>query len=146
VFECLHAPTLWWKTFDNRYTSCCCGAIFSFLSVISETRRCGIIRREPLNVTLFGAEFSEPSRVLYQEMSSRLKPSLDEQAISLEAMFLYWDATSDHSNTQLIKKMKTASTIVPQIVVWQYAFFFRDDFFTGFTSPFGNHFLGIFDP
>jgi hypothetical protein len=113
VFECLHAPTLCWKTFDNRYTSCCCAAIFSFLSAVSETRRCGIIRREPLNVTLIGAEFSEPARVLYQEMLSRLKPSLDEQAISLEAMFLYWDATSDHSNTQSIKMMKTVSTIVP---------------------------------
>jgi hypothetical protein len=56
-------------------------------------------------------------------MLLRLKLSLDEQSISLEAVFLYWDATSDHINTQLIKKMKIASTIVPQIVVWQCAFF-----------------------
>ncbi|MFD2288127.1 hypothetical protein GJU39_23115 [Pedobacter petrophilus] len=75
---------------------------------IAELRKCGIVPREPLDVTLIGAEISEPARNLAQEMLARLKPSLTEQAINVEAEFCNWDVTNDYSNTKLIKKMVTA--------------------------------------
>lgn len=86
----------------------CGAATFSFLSAIAELRKCGIIPREPLDVTLIGAEISEPARELAHLMLSRLKPKLAEQAINVNAEFYDWDVTSDVSNTKLIKKMIAA--------------------------------------
>jgi hypothetical protein len=86
----------------------CGAATFSFLSAVAELRRCGIIPREPLDVTLIGAEISEPARELAHLMLMRLKPKLAEQAINVDAEFCDWDVTNDVSNTKLIKKMITA--------------------------------------
>ncbi|RZK42539.1 MAG: hypothetical protein EOO90_06780 [Pedobacter sp.] len=86
----------------------CGAATLSFLSAVAELRKCGVIPREPLDVTLIGAEISEPARDLAQGILERLRPSLAEQAINVEAEFCHWDVTNDYSNTNLIRKMITA--------------------------------------
>ncbi|MEB2782166.1 hypothetical protein U3A58_17370 [Algoriphagus sp. C2-6-M1] len=83
----------------------CGAATFSFLSALAELRKCGIIPREPLDVTLIGAEISEPARELAQTILTRLKPSLALQAINVKAQFYEWDVTNEVSNTNLIKQM-----------------------------------------
>ncbi len=90
---------------------CGCGAgTYSFLSTVIELRKLGIVPRLPLDITIIGAEISEPARDMAVEMLRRLKPSLNEQGITVNADFYHWDIKDDHSNVQLIKKINIAFT------------------------------------
>lgn len=89
-----------------------CGAgaaAFSFLANIAELRAQGVLPRQPLDVYLIGAEFSDQARVYAQSLLDELCAELEKQAIFVEAEFISWDVTEPLSNTDLIKKMTLAS-------------------------------------
>jgi len=83
-----------------------CGAgaaAFSLLANIAELRRQSVLPRMPLDIFLIGAEISEPARNYAQEILGELRPSLEAQAIFVDAEFMEWDVTCSLSNTDLIQ-------------------------------------------
>jgi hypothetical protein len=85
-----------------------CGAgaaAFSFLANVAELRKNGVLPRQPLDISLIGAELSAPAREYAQGLLQELKGELENQAIFIEADFISWDVTSSLSNTDLIQKM-----------------------------------------
>ncbi|CAG0987660.1 hypothetical protein ANRL3_02552 [Anaerolineae bacterium] len=83
-----------------------CGAgaaAFAILANIAELRRQDVLPRIPLNVVLVGAEISEPAREYAKEILDKLRPSLEAQAIFVDAEFIEWDVTCSLSNTDLIQ-------------------------------------------
>jgi hypothetical protein len=93
-----------------------CGAgaaALSFLANVAELRARDILPREPLDVSLIGAELSDPARRYAQELLLAVQPFLESQGIFVEAQFVSWDVTNDLSNTDLINKMTLASANHP---------------------------------
>jgi len=85
-----------------------CGAgaaTLSFLSAIAELRQRGVLPRQPMDVKLIGAELSGPARLRAAEMLSRVRNTLESEAIIVTEEFLTWDVTSSLSNTDLIQRM-----------------------------------------
>src|SRR5262249_29413340 len=90
-----------------------CGAgatSYAFLSAIGELRAAGILPRVPLDVTLIGADLSDPAKEYAHELLGLLKHRLEDQAIVLSAEFLEWDATDQMSTTSLIRTSIERST------------------------------------
>jgi len=93
-----------------------CGAgaaAFSFLSSVAELRAREVLPREPLDVTLIGAELSDPARKYAEEIFLGIQPFLEEQGIFVKVDFVSWNVTNALSNTQLIKKMVVSSSTNP---------------------------------
>ncbi len=91
-----------------------CGAgaaAFAFLANVAELRARSILPREPLDVILIGAELSEPARNYAEEMFGELRPTLEAQAIFVDAEFRKWDVTDSLSNTDLIRQVTLKSGV-----------------------------------
>lgn len=89
-----------------------CGAgaaSFSILSTIAELRAKKVLPREPLDISLLGAEISEFARSYAEEMLEELRPFFEEQGIFVNASFDKWDATCPNSTVDLVRKMDNAS-------------------------------------
>lgn len=87
-----------------------CGAAaasLGFLAAVAELRATNVLPRYPLDVTLIGAELSEPARNLAQGMLDGLQGTLEAQGMFVTAHLRSWDATDALSNTDLIGSMRT---------------------------------------
>jgi len=90
-----------------------CGAgatVFAFLATIAELRAHAVLPREPLDVCLIGAEISGPAREYAAQVLSELRPTLEEQAIFVDAELLDWNVTDSMSTTDLIRKVTVVSS------------------------------------
>lgn len=88
-----------------------CGAgaaALSLLCCIAELRRQGIVTRHPLDVTLIGAEISDPARLYAEQMVDRVSRSLADQGIFVRHECMPWDVLSEISNTDLIQHIVRA--------------------------------------
>lgn len=89
-----------------------CGAgatSFAFLTAVADLRAAGILPRLPLDVTLIGADLSEPARRYAEELLPQVTGYLSEQGIFLSGEFHSWDATDKMSTTSLIRRSIEAS-------------------------------------
>jgi len=74
-----------------------------FLSLLAHLRAEGVLPREPLRVTLIGAEISEHARNYASELLELVSPHLAQQAIFVRHHLLHWNVTDKVSNTNLVK-------------------------------------------
>lgn len=94
------------------FTDSPCGAgaaAFSLLASIAQLRESNVLPREPLDVHLVGGEISEPARQYAQALADELRPSLEDQAITLTCEFHHWDVTDEVSNANLVNRLNIAS-------------------------------------
>jgi hypothetical protein len=84
-------------------------AAFSLLCTIAELRAQSVLPREPLDIHLVAGEISDPARQYAQSLVDELRPSLEEQAITLTVELHPWDVTDELSNTDLVTKINVAS-------------------------------------
>lgn len=82
-----------------------CGAgagSLALLSTIASLRKHSRLPRQPLHVHLVGGDISPTALEIAQSMLARLDPSLQEQAIFVEAHFQVWDVRDDASTVEII--------------------------------------------
>lgn len=90
-----------------------CGAgagSLALLSTIASLRKHSRLPRQPLHVHLVGGDISPTALEIAESMLTRLAPSLQEQAITVEAHFQVWDAHDDDSTVQIISKWTSHGT------------------------------------
>jgi hypothetical protein len=84
-------------------------AAFSLLATIAQLRSQGVLPRVPLDVHLVAGEIAEPARQLASQVMDELRPSLEEQAITLSAELHPWNVTDALSNTDFVARINVAS-------------------------------------
>lgn len=87
-----------------------CGAgagSLALLSTIASLRKHSRLPRNPLHVHLVGGDISPTALEIAQSMLARLKPSLEEQSIFVDAHFQVWDVHNDASNVKIISKWQS---------------------------------------
>lgn len=78
-------------------------ATLTLLGVIVELRRAGVVPRQPLDVTIVGADHSLHAAALSARVHEQL-PGLEEQAITCTAVQVEWDMRSADSTTALLHR------------------------------------------
>ena len=93
-----------------------CGAGASsatFIALLAELRERKAIPTTPLNVSVFGGDFSPQARVLFEDLFKGLVPLWEKQGIKVQATCVDWDATGGDSTAALMDQLLDESVQKP---------------------------------
>lgn len=89
-----------------------CGAgaaSLTILATLAELRLHNVLPREPLDIRLIGGDISAPALAYAAAMLKEIRPTLEQQAINVEADWERWDVTNDLSTTDFIQSITLAT-------------------------------------
>jgi hypothetical protein len=84
-------------------------AVISILTTLAELRKCSVLPRIPLEISIVAGEISESAREYLILQLSELDNSLKEQSIEITYEVLPWDVLDNISTADLIRKITLKS-------------------------------------
>ncbi|WP_459854705.1 hypothetical protein [Dongia sp. agr-C8] len=77
------------------------GGLIGLLSAIAELRLEGKIPKLPINISIYGADFSPTAISIFESMLARIAPSLTQVGIHVTVSTRQWDMTSAEQTNEL---------------------------------------------
>ncbi|MDQ1157425.1 hypothetical protein QE385_001752 [Sphingomonas sp. SORGH_AS 950] len=89
-------------------------AIICSIATLREEHR---LPRLPLHIHLIWGEISVPARAYAVDLIERIRPALEEQAITLDCFVSSWDVLSELSNSALVEKIVLSKAATQQTLL-----------------------------